>query len=180
MGMPSEATDVTGGSPAKPEPRKLFVKTKRRQLIKPSELIIGALFVVVVVILVVTLISKITIKRDVSNAQAVSNEVIADIGKRDGAAIRSLGSPDFQHSYSATSLTQGFESVEIATLKTPKLVDQIVADDANGRDVYFIYEYSALKVPFYVRTGIEQRSGHWYLFSIAGNIDESQLNDGGN
>lgn len=175
MSMPSETTDTRDESLTKPEARKFSDKAKRRKLAKPSELIIGALFIVVVVVLVITLINRLALKRDVSNAQKVSNEVIADIGKRNGAAIRSLGSPDFQRTYTATSLTQGFQSVEIATLKTPTLVDQIVADTPSGRDVYFVYAYTALKVPFYVRTGIEHRSGHWYLVSIAGNIDESQL-----
>jgi len=41
--------------------------------------------------------------------------------------------------------------------------------------VYFVYEYTALKVPFYVRTTIQQESGHWYLTSVVGNIDESAL-----
>jgi hypothetical protein len=160
---------------SEPDLRKLPAKSARRKLIRPGELIIGALFIAVVAVLLITLINKLTLKHDVSNARTVSDKVIADIQKRDGAAIHSLGSPNFQRTYSATSLTQDFKSVEIATLKAPALDHQIAIDTPSGRDVYFIYKYTALKVPFYVRTGIAHRSGHWYLVSIDGNIDESQL-----
>jgi hypothetical protein len=148
---------------------------RRKKLIKPSELIIGIVFIAVVAVLGMTLVNKITLKRDVVSARSVSDKVISNISKRDGAAIRAAGSPQFQSAYSAAALTQEFKSVEVATLKTPTLDRQIVIDTPAGRTVYFVYEYTALKVPFYVRTTIQHDSGHWYLTNISGNIDESAL-----
>jgi hypothetical protein len=178
MDMPNEATEPKEESPAKPRVRKFSVIAKRRQLIKPSELVMGTLFIVIVIVLSMTLINKLTLKNDITNAKAVSSQVIADIGKQNGAGIRSLGSPNFQKQFSAAYLTQGFKSVEVATYKTPTVVDQIVGDTPHGRIIFFVYKYSALKVPFYVRTEIEHESGHWYLVNISGNIDESQLTGG--
>jgi cytoskeletal protein RodZ len=173
----SEAPESEVSKPeiSEPSSRKLPTEPKRRQFAKPQELVVAVVFIAIVAILIVTLVNKITLNRDVSNARTISNEVVADIQKRDGGAIRSLGSPSFQKTYSAASLTQGFKSVEIATLKTPTPVQQTVVDTPSGRSVYFIYEYTALKVPFYVRTSIRQESGHWYLTSIVGNINESDL-----
>lgn len=156
----------------------MSAKASRRSLIKPRELVIGIIFIGVVTLLLTTLISKIALKRDVTSAQIVSDKVISAINQRDGTAIWNLGSSTFQHQYTPAGLTQSFKDVEIATLKMPTLDQDIVADTPRGRDVYFIYKYTALKVPFYVRTGIEHRSGHWYLTSITGNMDESQLTSG--
>lgn len=171
-----KTTDHEGSDSSETETRTISSKPKRRQFIKLNELILGVIFIAVVVFLATMLISNLVLKNDVNNAKAVSNQVVADINKRDGAAIRALGSPEFQRQYTAASLTQGFTAVEVATYKMPSLDQQIVVDTPDGRDVYFIYKYSALKVPFYVRTDIEHRSNHWYLTAIAGNIDESQLN----
>ena len=155
--------------------RKLPTKPSHRRLIKPQELFVAVVFIAVVVVLLITLVNKLVLARDISNAHAVSSKVVIDIQKRNGNAIWSLGSPDFKKAYTPASLTQGFENVTIATLKTPTLVHQIVVDTSSGRTVYFVYAYTALKVPFYVRTTIEHESGHWYLTSIVGNIDESTL-----
>lgn len=156
--------------------KPMETKKKRRKLVKTNELIIGIVFIAVCAVLVVTIVNKIRLHRDVTAAQAVSDKVITDINKRDGAGIRSLGSPGFQKIYTATELTKDFKSVEIATLKMPDLDQQIVVDGSNGRTVYFIYKYGALKVPFYVRTTIHKQSGHWYLTGVNGNADEGALN----
>jgi hypothetical protein len=150
-------------------------KPKRRQFVKPSELIIGLLFIGLVAVLLITLINKITLKRDVSDARTVSSKVIIDIQARNGDAIWRLGSPKFQRAYSPADLTEGFIHLEVATLKTPTLDDQFVVTTSSGRTVFFIYKYTALKVPFYVRTAITHQAGHWYLTGIAGNADETQL-----
>ena len=173
----SKAPDPEISEPDTSEPslRKLPTKPRRRQLIKPQELVVAAIFIAVVAVLLITLINKLVLDRDIVNARAVSSKVVVDIQKRDGNAIWSLGSPEFQKSYTPASLTRGFQSVAVATLKTPTLVDQISDSEPSGRTIYFVYEYTALKVPFYVRTGIQQESGHWYLTGIAGNIDESDL-----
>ncbi|HUB93061.1 MAG TPA: hypothetical protein VMB52_01015 [Verrucomicrobiae bacterium] len=148
---------------------------KRRIFIKPRELVFGIILITICVIVSAVAINKIGLERDTTDARTISDRVIAAIAKRDGSAIRATGSPDFQKAYSATQLTQGFENVEIATLKTPTLDRQVIVNTPNGRSFYFVYKYSALKVPFYVRTTVQRESGHWYLTSIAGNIDESVL-----
>ncbi len=155
--------------------KQIEAKPTRRRFIKPSELIIAVVFTAVVAVLTITLANKLTLKHDVTSARAVSDKVITNISKRDGTAIRAQGSPKFQKTYTGTELTQDFRSVEVATLKTPQLDRQIVVDAPSGRIVYFVYKYTALKVPFYVRTAVQHQSGHWYLTSITGNINEAAL-----
>ena len=150
-------------------------KSKLRLSVKPADIIIIAVFVVVVVVLVVTLINKITITHDVTNARAVSIKVISDIQARNGEGVYELGSPDFQKSYSATQLTSYFKGITIATLKPPALVNTVESGSSSSRAVYFIYKYTALKVPYYIRTEVHKSSGKWELLSISGNADETQL-----
>jgi hypothetical protein len=153
-------------------------ESRRRTIITPGELIVTVIFVGIVVALAIVLVREITLRHDVTNARAVSSKVVNDVKTRSGTAMRSLGSPTFQRTYTASALTKQFNSVKIATLKTPTLDQQIVVDTPDGRNIYFIYKYNALKVPFYVRTTIEHRSGHWYLTAVDGNIDESELTGG--
>jgi hypothetical protein len=167
MGKSSEPT---------PESRKLTGEHKRRRkIIRPYEAFLIVAFVVVVGVLLHILITKVTLSRDTSHARTVSDKVINDIQHRNGSAVRSLGTPTFQKTYSASGLTQEFQHITIATLKPPKLVDTTVVDSSTGRTVFFIYEYTALKVPYYVRTSILNKSGHWQLTSISGSADESEL-----
>lgn len=168
-------TEISEPEDSESKSRKLPAKPQRRQFIKPQELIVAVVFIAVVAVLLVTLVNKLTLDRDVANARAVSNEAIVDIRERNGNAIWSLGSPDFKKAYTPASLTQGFNSVAVATLKKPTLDRQVVVNSSSGRAVYFVYKYTALKVPFYVRTTVQHESGHWYLTSVVGNIDESVL-----
>lgn len=161
-------------------PRKLLAstdKSTRLRVIKPGEVLIITLFAVLVIVLVTTLINKLTSIRDLSNARSVSNQAIADVQARNGQAARSLGSPDFQKSYSAEELTNYFENITEATLKSPKLINTFDESSSSEHVAYFIYEYTALKVPYYIRTETHENSGKWQLISISGNADESQLLD---
>jgi hypothetical protein len=151
------------------------VKKRKQKIVKSNELILVIVFTAIIALVLTVLINKLSVKHDVTNAQVISTKVIADISKRDGNAIWALGSPSFQRQYTPADLTQGFQAVEIATLKTPTLEQDTVNDASGGHDIDFIYEYTALKVPFYVKVGVEQRSNHWYLTSISGNEDESEL-----
>jgi len=150
-------------------------KPKRRKFIKPTELVFIICFVVVVGLLMNIFISKWTLRRDAGHARVVSDKVINDIQKRDGGAARALGTPTFQKSSTSAGLTSMFKQLEVATLKPPKLDEQFVIDTDNGRTVYFIYKYTALKVPYYIRTAVMNKSGQWQLTGITGNIDESKL-----
>lgn len=148
---------------------------KRTRKVRVSDIVIFAILAAIIAILAVTLYNRVVLKRDVSNAQAVSDQVIADIQKRDGTDAHKLGSPSFQKTYSAAQLTDLFKAKEIATLKPPALDRQIALTGPKGRTVFFIYKYTALKVPFYVRTGITHVGEHWYLTQISGSADESSL-----
>lgn len=158
---PKKRRDIPGGAPR----RKIHV----------SDIIIFAVIIIVIIGLAVFLYNHLVLKRDVSNAQKISDQTIADIQKRDGAAAWKLGDKPFQAKNSATDLTNLFKQEEIATLKPPTLDRTIAFTSKRGRTVFFIYKYSALKVPFYIRTGIMHEGPHWYLTNLAGNADESQL-----
>lgn len=156
------------------QPSVLETPRKRRK-VKISDIIIFAVLIAVIVGLAVFLFQKIELKQDANRAQVVSDKVIGDLQKRDGTAARALGSSKFKATYSDAQLTAQFKAVEIATLKAPSLDRTIVYDGNKGRVVYFIYKYSALKVPYYVRTAITKDSGKWELTNISGNADETQL-----
>ena len=170
--------EIKEADTSKASPRKLLrssEESERRRFIKPSELLIITLFVIIVIVLVTTLINKLRTNRDILDARSVSNELIADIQARNGHAAHALGSSDFQKNYSSVALTNYFTTIKLATLKPPKLIDTINDSTPSDHVVYFIYEYTALKVPYYIRTEIHDSSGKWQLISIAGNEDESQL-----
>jgi len=159
-----------------PEPRTVETPPAPRRLkFKISDAIILAVIVAVIVLLSVFLVGKLRLKHDVAQAQTVSDKVIADFQKRDGAAVRKLGSSKFQSTYSADVLTKQFKAVNVATSQTPKLDHTTVSSGSKGRTIFFIYKYSALKVPFYVRTALSEQAGAWRLTNISGNADESQL-----
>jgi hypothetical protein len=159
------------------EPRALQAEKPQRKLpVKISDIIIFAVIIAVIAGLVFFITTKLQLKHDVAAARIVSDKVIADIQKRDGAAAYRLGTPTFQSSYTADQLTKQFKAIEIATLKAPSLDRQVVADGSSGRTVFFIYRYSALKVPYFIRTAIQEKPGNkWQLINITGNADESQL-----
>jgi len=147
----------------------------KRSKVKITDVIVFTILLAIIVGLAVFLFQKIELKRDASHAQTVSDKVIADLQKRDGGAARTLGSSKFKSTYSDAQLTAQFKAVEVATLKAPSLDRTIVYDGSKGRVVYFIYKYSALKVPYYIRTAITKDSGKWELTNISGNADETQL-----
>jgi len=158
------------------EPGTLDPNPPRRKLkLKISDIVIFGIMLIVIAVLVVTLISKLSLKHDVANAKVISDKTIADIQRRDGTAARKLGTKEFQKTYSAATLTKQFKTIEVATLKPPVLDRTIAASGKSGRTVYFIYKYSALKVPYYIRTAVNAKSGSWQLTNISGSADESSL-----
>jgi hypothetical protein len=158
------------------EPGVLAQGPKRRKLkLKASDIVIFGIIILAIVGLSMFTVNKLKLKNDVSAAQTVSDKAIDDLQKRDGAAARQLGSKTFQKAYTASQLTKQFKAVEVATLKPPKL-DRTTAYDGNkGRTIFFIYKYTALKVPFYVRTAVAKSDGAWHMTQISGSADESTL-----
>lgn len=121
--------------------------------------------------------NKHAVAQDVSAAQVVADKVVVAIEKRDGAAARNLGDATFKANNTDASLTELFKDKEVATLQKPQLDRHVVYTNKQGRTVYFIYKYTALKVPYYVRIGVHDDSngGDWKLANLAGNIDEAKL-----
>ena len=114
-------------------------------------------------------------QKEVAAAQVVSDKAIAALQKRNGADARKLGTKKFRTTYSDKQLTDQFKAVEVATTGAPKLDVRIRKNTSSGKNIYFIYKYDRLKVPYYVRTLIVEDSGNWRLSNITGNIDESTL-----
>ncbi|HEY4161337.1 MAG TPA: hypothetical protein VGM08_04720 [Candidatus Saccharimonadales bacterium] len=150
-------------------------KPKRRSFIKPGELIAGVVFVAVCAVLIVTLVNKLALRHDVTSAKTVADKTIVDIKRTNGAGAYALGSPKFKKTISASALTGQFKTIAVTTGKAPTLDRQIVVDGSSGRTVYFVYKYTTLKVPFYIRVGVQHQSTHWYLVAVTGNVDESTL-----
>jgi hypothetical protein len=148
-------------------------KPRRKLKIKISDVIALVIIVAVIIGLSVFIVNKITLKHDVADARIVADKVIADLQKRDGAAAYKLGNKKFQKSYTADALTKQFKAVEVATLKKPALDRTTVSSDKHA--VVFVYKYTALKVPYYVRVILSDKAGPWQLTNISGNADESQL-----
>jgi hypothetical protein len=161
------------------EPRTLTPEHEpksRRFKIKISDIIVFAIIIAAIVGLSAFLINRLTLKHDVNSAQVVADKTIDDLQKRDGTAARKLGSPTFQKTYSAAALTKQFQTIEVATLKPPKLERTFTFDSpSKGRTVFFVYKYTALKVPFYIRVGVGKQTGGYMLTQISGSADESKL-----
>jgi hypothetical protein len=132
-------------------------KPHRKLKLKVTDIVVLGIMLVVVVVLVGTITSKLSLKHDAAAAQVVADKAIADLQKRDGTAAHKLGTKKFQQTYTADQLTKQFKAIEVATLKSPKLDNTTVADGKSGRTVYFIYKYTALKVPYYIRIAIIEK-----------------------
>ncbi len=150
-------------------------ESKKGKKLKPIDIVAIVVVTAVVVVLGWTIYSKLKLKHDVAAAQQVSDQTIAALQKRDGTAAYKLGSTNFQKQYSSDSLTKQFRAIEVATTKSPALENTTVYHGKDGETVYFIYKYSALKVPYYVRTAILDKDGKWQLINISGSVDESKL-----
>ncbi len=151
------------------------VKRKRRSFIKIHELIAGIVFITICALLIATLVNKLTLKHDVTSAKAIASKTVVDIQHVNGRDAYALGSPKFKKAISADALTNQFKAIAVTTGKAPTLDGWIAANAPAGRTVYFIYKYTTLKVPFYIRIGVQQQDNHWYLVAVTGNVDESAL-----
>ncbi len=133
------------------------------------------MLIIIIVVLAATIISKLALKHEVAAAQVISDKAIADIQKRDGTAAWKLGSKKFQSTFSQSQLTKQFQAIEVATLKPPTLKVKTAFSGPSGKSVFFIYEYDALKVPYYIRTAVSNTSAGWQLTNISGSDAESDL-----
>lgn len=162
------------------EPRSLASDHPRRKFrIKPKEVAIVAAFVIIIVLLVGTIINRLQLKHKVTSAEVVTNQVIADLGKRDGAAAYSLGSSKFKSTFTASQLTQQFHAIELVTGGKPVIDTQAASSGKAGNTVVVIYKYPKKLAgqPFFVAIVVTQpKGGHtWQLTNISGSADESKL-----
>ena len=114
-------------------------------------------------------------QKEVAGARVVSDKAILALQARSGAAARKLGTKTFQSTYTDKQLTDQFKAIEAATGAPPKLEIHMVRNSESSDNVYFIYKYDRLKVPYYVRTLVIKQSNTWQLSNITGNIDEGKL-----
>ncbi|TAH32171.1 hypothetical protein EYC59_06315 [Candidatus Saccharibacteria bacterium] len=151
------------------------VATATGKKLKTIDIVAIVVVTTIIAILGWTIYSKISLKHDVTAAQKVSDETITALQKRDGTTARKLGSASFQKEYTNEALTKQFKTIETATLKAPALENTTVYNSKDGKTVFFIYKYTALKVPYYVRVATLKQDGGWKLIDISGNADVSKL-----
>jgi hypothetical protein len=171
----------------KQEGRRLSdTKPKRRQVIKPFEIVLIVGFVIIVAVLLHALISDINENHEVSQGTALSNKVVSSMEKQDTAALRALGTKQFQAIHTAAELYDKltFKTTPPITFaqlygKNGKrsIVSQTVVNNSNGKHVIVLYRYDKLKVPMYVRIIALEPNGssHWYLQQLDASPDESTL-----
>jgi hypothetical protein len=139
----------------------------------------GLILVVVVVIigfLLHTLLSQISLKHEVSGATAVTDRMITDIQKQNGADARNLGDKSFQAKNNAADLSSLFKAVNSHTHGTAIRDHTTVTNDKSGQAVSAIYKY-ADKPAFYVRVIVTKPKGAttWHVVNLNGNTKETPL-----
>lgn len=154
------------------EPRVLTDATpaRRRFKLKISDLIIFGVLIVAIIGLSYFIITKLQLKHDVQSARVISDKVVADIAKRDGAAARKLGNAKFQSTYSDATLTSQFKAIELVTRARPSVAGQTVSHGKSGKTVLILYKYPAklANTPYYVQVSVSEQSGKWALTNISG------------
>jgi hypothetical protein len=162
-------------------------KVRRRLRIKPTDIVIIVVFLAIVVGLVVYMSGRLALKHEVTGAKATSDKVIAALAKQDTAAIRATGDKQFQAKNSAESLdtaltfhpenSKPIKFGEMYGNSNPTVDQQLVVNNTNGQHVLFIYKYSKLKVPFYVRVIVAKGTNDtkWTLQGLSASSNESSL-----
>lgn len=184
LGPATEPQELPGAKPAKSRelphtqsPQSAFATLRQRA--KPTELLIIIGFIIVVVLLVVFLIHKLQLKREVASATVVTNQVIDDLAKRDGAAARNLGNAKFKSTYAASTLTQQFKAIELVTSEKPTIDQQAASSGKSGKTVVVVYKYPKKLAgqSFFVGVAVTQMNGShsWQLTNITGSADPSAI-----
>lgn len=166
--MPENNDPEVAESPS-PKPRLSRLPTR-------TDVIVIGLALAIVVGAFLILSGRANSRRDITAAQVISDKVITAIDDRDGAAARKLGTNTFRSTYTDKQLSDQFKAVEVATSQKPTLYQHYVSSGKDGKTIFFMYKYTRLKVPFYLRTVIVQTSpGHWELSNIKGAVNENDL-----
>jgi len=118
--------------------------------------------------------SKRTATRNAAAARVIADEVIADIGKRDGGAARKLGDTKFQSMYTDKQLHDQFVAIKPVTSFSHSFFrDRLVGNDT----ALVMYRYPTKDLAYYIRLTIVRnaKTGIWQLTDITGNADLSTL-----
>lgn len=161
------------------EPRVLEeAKTKRKPRLKMSDLLIVGVVALAIMGVVMITLSNLGTKRDVSNAEIVTDKVIAAIAVHDGAGARKLGTAKFQSAYTSAALIQQFGALDLVTVGTPTVYSATRSVGAKGKTVFVIYAYPPhlANQPFYVGiTAVQSGNNPWQLTHISGSADVSKV-----
>jgi hypothetical protein len=158
------------------KPGILDHKPKRKLNIGVSDIIIFSIMLIIIVALAITLVSKLQLKHDVSNARTISDKVITDIAKRDGSALRRLGDAKFQSMYTADQLTKQLNSIKLVTDGTATVDKQIVSHGKSGKTVFIVYKYppKLAKQPYFISVSVSpDKNDVWHLTHLGGSANES-------
>jgi len=162
------------------EPRTLEPTTpaRRKLKLKVSDLVVFGVLILAIVGLSYFIVSKLQLKHDVHSARVISDQVVVDIGKRDGAAARKLGNAKFQSTYSDATLTSQFKAIEVVTSGKPSVAGQTVSRGKSGKTVLILYKYPAklADTPYYVQVSVTEKSGKWALTNISGGSTAGSTN----
>jgi len=168
------------------EPRVLETP-KEKRILKISDMIILGILLIVSVVLVVTIVNRLNLKHEVNAAKATTDKVVAALAKQDTKTIRSYGDKSFQAKNTAETLNahltfrpEGSDPITFGAMygdSKPTVSRQIVANTSTGQHVAIIYEYSKLKVPFYVRVDVTKapNSDKWQLQALSASSTETSL-----
>ena len=153
--------------------------TRPQRQWKPIDIVAIVVVGIIIVVLSWTIISKLSLKHEVTQAKVVTSQVVAALAKQDTKTIRSLGDKSFQAKNSAASLNdhltataQDGTKVTFAQLYSdakPSIDSQVVANNSTGQHVAITYRYDKLKAPFYVRIEVAKTTGStkWTLQSLS-------------
>lgn len=150
--------------------------SQRRRRFKLLDVLIFLIVVGVIAALGITLMGKLHLKHEVSDARLVSDRIVRDISTENAADARSLGDASFQAVHSTAQLKSVFISAkEVA--KGHAVVDrQTVSNAKDLQVVNIIYVYPS-KPPYYIRVAVAKTHSNakWQLVGITGNSSEARL-----
>lgn len=164
------------------------LEPKRRAGIKTSDVVILGVIFVIVLSVAVWGIHKYTNRHEINQAkEAVATKAVKALAKQDTKTLFSLGDKKFQATTSPEALdahlqTTGSDGkpITFADLygkSLPSLDGELIVNNTRGKHVVFVYKYTALKVPEFVRIDTIQPPGnsHWYLQALTPGTDEAAL-----
>jgi hypothetical protein len=169
------------------EPRVLHEDVaKRRKLnVKPTDVAIFGVIIIIIAVLGSTIIHKLNLKHEVAGAKPVADKVVNAMATQNTAAILALGDKKFQADHTATELGshltfQTSPPITFAAMygdSKPAVDGEIVSNDSKAQHVVVIYRYDKLKVPFYVRVDTIKpaNSQKWYLQALSASSDQNKL-----